>query len=84
MNRKSEIRRKRAFQGKEVVPEQCLAELKPLGSARNQRCSDPAMPGESYCPLHLILSRRILERAERYRKLGEFYRQEVSNALHHG
>lgn len=59
------------------LPEQCMAMLKPAGATHEHRCPMPVVPGEVYCPLHLVLSRRMAKRAERHRKLLRYYREEV-------
>ena len=59
------------------LPEQCMAVIKPLGVTRAHRCPVPAMPEEFYCPIHMVLSRRIIERAKRHRRLLKYYREEV-------
>ena len=46
----------------------CQAEIKPPGATHIYRCPLPALPGESYCPLHLVLGRRLLERRDRIKR----------------
>jgi len=54
-----------------------MAVMKPLGAAYTHRCPAPAMPGELYCPIHMVLSRKVIERAKRYREILKYYREEV-------
>lgn len=51
------------------MPGQCMWMLKPLGHPQAHRCPVPVVPGEVYCPLHLILTGRMKERAKKYRRL---------------
>jgi len=46
----------------------CQAEIKPPGATHFYRCPLPALPGEDYCPLHLVLERRLLERGDRIKR----------------
>jgi len=57
------------------MPEQCYAVLKPLGATHTYRCPAPALPNEVYCPLHLVLEKRMKERARKHRGLLEYYRE---------
>jgi hypothetical protein len=45
--------------------EQCKAEIKPPGATRPTRCPAPALPGQDYCPLHMVLAQRGEERQGR-------------------
>lgn len=60
-----------------LLPDQCYAMMKPPGVARAHRCPAPVLPGELYCPLHLIVGRRIVERAQRHRMLLKYARKEI-------
>ena len=57
------------------MPEQCMATLKPLGATHIYQCPVPTLPGEVYCPLHLVLETRIKERARKHRDLLRYYRE---------
>jgi len=59
------------------MPEQCMAIIKPPMSTRSHRCPALAMLGEVYCPIHMVLSRRVIERARKHRKLLRYYRKGV-------
>ena len=59
------------------MPEQCMAVIKPPAATHTYRCPAPAMPGESFCPIHMVLSRRVIGRARRHRRLLKYYREEV-------
>ena len=59
------------------MPEQCMAVIKLPKATGSHRCPAFAMPGESYCPIHMVLSRRVIERAEKHRKFLKYYREEV-------
>lgn len=43
---------------------QCQAKIKPPGAIRH-RCPLPTLPGEDYCPLHLVMAGRLKERFEK-------------------
>ena len=51
------------------MPEQCHAVLKTLGENFPSRCPAPAIPGEIYCPLHMVIEGRMKERARRHREM---------------
>lgn len=59
------------------MPEQCMAVLKPPGSAYSYQCPAPAVPGEVYCPLHVVLEKRMKERMRKHKRLFEAYRKEL-------
>jgi len=46
----------------------CQAEIKPPGATHFYRCPLPALPGEDFCPLHLVLGRRLLERRDKIKR----------------
>jgi len=57
------------------MPEQCHAVLKPLMATHTYRCPAPAVLGETYCPLHMVIEGRIKERARKSRRLLQHYRE---------
>ena len=59
------------------MPEQCMAVLKPLGATHTYQCPAPAVPGKTYCPIHMVIEGRIKERARKSRSLLEFYRRKA-------
>ena len=56
------------------MPEQCMAIMKPLGATHTYRCPVPVLPGEVYCPLHLVIEKRMKERARKHRSLLDYYK----------
>ena len=54
------------------MPEQCHAMLKPIGVIFPHRCPAPSVPGEIYCPFHMVIGGRIKERA---RIRGSFFEE---------
>jgi hypothetical protein len=42
-----------------VDTERCKAEEGVLGTILTRPCPNPALPGEDYCPLHLVLVKRL-------------------------
>ena len=57
------------------MPEQCYAVIKPPMVDRSHRCPAFALPGETYCPLHMVIEGRIKERARKSRRLLQYYRE---------
>lgn len=57
------------------MPDRCPAMWKPLKRTHPLRCGLPVVPGEIYCPFHLILERRLKERAKKSRRLLQYYRE---------
>ena len=53
----------------------CKAEIKLPGVTRSHRCGLPVVPGGGLCPLHLVLERRLKERARKHRGLLDYYRE---------
>ena len=44
----------------------CKAEVKAAGARLPHRCPLPAVPLQDYCPLHLVMARRIESRAKKW------------------
>ena len=44
----------------------CKAEVKLAGARLPHRCPLPAVPLQDYCPLHLVMARRIESRAKKW------------------
>lgn len=56
---------------KELTAGSCKAEAGVQGSKWTRPCPDPALPGEDYCPLHLVLVKRLEERFQKRRIMCE-------------
>jgi len=62
----------------------CKAEEGVLGTSLTRPCPNPALPGEDYCPLHLVLVKRLEERHRRWYQYWEAYLERLNGEDSHG